>query len=421
MSSSASATASAPAASASGTGNSSGATDASGVLASGWYPGWLAGQNASSEISWEKYNMMTFGFATTTSDSSVLALDDTSKAALPDFVQQAHDNNVKALLSIGGWTGSLYYSTAVATPENRTAFAGAILDMINQYQLDGIDFDWEYPNKQGVGCNAILDQDSANFLSFLQELRANENTPANLTLTAAVGVAPFVGEDGEPMQDVSEFAKVLDHIAIMNYDLWGSWSDGVGPNAPLNDTCASNPQGSAVSAVNAWTAANFPASQIALGVAAYGHSFAVNASAATPDGTTLAAYPAFDKANQPMGSSDDPNATGDEPDVCGVVGSSISGVFDFWGMVGEGYLSENGTAAEGVLYRYDECSQTPYVWKEDTEVMISYDDAASFAAKGKFITEAGLKGFAMWHVVGDYKDTLLDSINTAAGRQTGSS
>lgn len=63
MSASASATASAPAASASGTGNSSGATDASGVLASGWYPGWLAGQNASSDISWEKYNMMTFGFA----------------------------------------------------------------------------------------------------------------------------------------------------------------------------------------------------------------------------------------------------------------------------------------------------------------------------------------------------------------------
>ena len=206
------------------------------------------------------------------------------------------------------------------------------------------------------------------------------------------------------MQDVSEFAKVLDHIAIMNvstsfppqqtsdltspqYDLWGSWSDGVGPNAPLNDTCATNPQGSAVSAVAAWTAANFPASQIALGVAAYGHSFAVNASAATPDGTTLAAYPAFDKASQPMGSADDPSATGEEPDVCGVVGSSISGVFDFWGMVGEGYLSENGTAAEGVLYRYDECSQTPYVWKEDTEVMISYDDATSF---GGFILFSAL-------------------------------
>ena len=79
-----------------------------------------------------------------------------------------------------------------------------------------------------------------------------------------------------------------------------------------------------------------------------------------------------------MGSADDPSATGEEPDVCGVVGSSISGVFDFWGMVGEGYLSENGTAAEGMLYRYDSCTQTPYVWKEDTEVMISYDDAASF-------------------------------------------
>ncbi|TRM57461.1 glycoside hydrolase family 18 protein [Schizophyllum amplum] len=415
MSASASASASAPAATAS---SGAGGATTTGALASGWYPGWLAGQNSSSDISWEKYNMMTFGFATTTSDSSVLALDETSQAALPQFVSDAHSHNVSALLSIGGWTGSLYYSTAVATEENRTAFAGAILDMVSQYQLDGIDFDWEYPNKQGVGCNAILETDSANFLSFLQELRANPNTPANLTLTAAVGVAPFVGEDGEPMTDVSGFATVLDHIAIMNYDLWGSWSDGVGPNAPLNDTCSDTPAGSAVSAVSAWTAAGFPASQIALGVAAYGHSFAVNASSASPDGTTLAAYPAFDKANQPLGSSDDPTATGDEPDVCGVVGSSISGVFDFWGMVSEGYLGDNGTAADGVLYRYDECSQTPYVWNAETEVMISYDDATSFAAKGKFITDMGLKGFAMWHVVGDYKDILLDSIDAAIGFQS---
>ena len=32
---------------------------------------------------------------------------------------------------------------------------------------------WEYPNRQGVGCNTISPSDSANFLSFLQELRAD--------------------------------------------------------------------------------------------------------------------------------------------------------------------------------------------------------------------------------------------------------
>jgi chitinase len=70
---------------------------------------------------------------------------------------------------------------------------------------------WEYPGKQGLSCNVVNPDDSANFLSFLQELRS---TPAgkNLVLTAAVGIEPFVGSDGQPMDDVSQFADVLDRI-----------------------------------------------------------------------------------------------------------------------------------------------------------------------------------------------------------------
>ena len=48
---------------------------------------------------------------------------------------------VKALVSVGGWTGSLYFSSAVASAENRTAFVKTITDFATQYQLDGIDFE----------------------------------------------------------------------------------------------------------------------------------------------------------------------------------------------------------------------------------------------------------------------------------------
>jgi len=41
----------------------------------------------------------------------------------------------------------------------------------------------------------------------------------NLYITAAVSTSPFAGPDGKPMTDVSKFAEVLDHIAIMNYDI----------------------------------------------------------------------------------------------------------------------------------------------------------------------------------------------------------
>jgi len=280
--------------------------------------------------------------------------------------------------------------------------------------LDGIDFDWEYPNRQGVGCNNINPDDTANFLSFLQELRADP-VGKKLTLSAAVSISPFAGPDGKPSSDVSGFAGVFDYIAIMNYDIWGGWSDSVGPNAPLDDTCASpsNQQGSAVSAVAAWAAAGMPRSQIVLGVPAYGHSFSVPPSSAFASGSDnqVEAYPSFNANEQPHGDRWDGDAG---IDVCGNP-QGPGGSFDFWGMVEEGFLNASGDPAPGIAYRFDDCSQTPYVYNQTSQVMISFDNARSFAAKGDFIRNNNLRGFAMWEAGGDSNDVLLDSIRNAAG------
>ncbi|KAF9482667.1 glycoside hydrolase family 18 protein [Pholiota conissans] len=388
------------------------------VVASGWYAGWLGAELPPGQISWTKYSAVTFAFATTTPDPSAIALDDQSAALLPSFVSTAHANGIDALLSIGGWTGSIYYSTAVGTADNRTAFVKAVVDMANQYGLDGIDFDWEYPNHQGIGCNTISDNDSANFLSFLQELR-QDPTGAKLTLTAAVGLTPFAGPGGTSMADVSDFAAVLNHIAIMNYDVWGSWSPDVGPNAPLDDSCAPVQAGSATSALKAWTDAKFPASQanrftiIALGIPAYGHSFHVDSSAATDSSGQLTLYPPFVESLQPLGDSDVPGAS-PSTDQCGNP-TSVSGTFNFNGMIAAGFLDASGKAAPGIDYRFDNCSQTPFVYDSTSEVMISFDDATSFAAKGNFINDNGLAGFAVWHIGGDSNDILLSAISDAMG------
>jgi chitinase len=139
----------------------------------------------------------------------------------------------------------------------------------------------------------------------------------------------------------------------MDYDVWGSWSTSVGPNAPLDDSCSSTPEGSAMSAVKAWTAAGFPASQIVLGVASYGHSFYVMTSAAMA-GSMLAINAPFDKSMQPHGDNWDADAGTDQ---CGNP-TPIGGIFDFWGLVEKGFLNNNGTTAPGMDFRYDDCSQT---------------------------------------------------------------
>ncbi|KAJ7089256.1 glycoside hydrolase family 18 protein [Mycena belliarum] len=380
---------------------SGGAANGSDVVASAWYPGWV--DFTASSISWDKYNAMTFAFGLTTSDVNTIEVG--NNATLPEFVSAAKDHGVAALLSIGGWTGSQYFSPAVATPDSRTAFVNTVLGLVKQYDLDGIDFDWEYPGRKDLGmtCNQVNSADSANFLLFLQELRKTD-VGKNLTLTAAVGLTPF--SDGTaPMTDVSQFAAVLDRIAIMSYDIWGQFSATAGPNAPLDDSCAPTKAGSATSAVKAWTSAKFPANQITLGVAAYGHSFNVTSTAAKAGSNSLALYPAFEKA--PMATT---------VDSCGGT-ESVDDTIPFADLISKGFLNSNGTAADGMLSVFDSCSQTPFVYNPQSGLLVSYDDATSFAAKGKFINDQGLGGFAVWESTGDKDDILLDSLHQAMGIQ----
>ncbi len=141
----------------------------------------------------------------------------------------------------------------------------------------------------------------------------------------------------------------------MNYDIWGSWSDSVGPSTPLNDSCAPTPEGSAMSAVKAWTTAGFPVNKIILGVGSYGHSFHVNSSAAYDASGKIHPYVPFDNSQQPAGDKWDGTASG--IDSCGNP-NVVGGVFNFWGLIDGGFLTADGTVAEGIDYVFDQCSQT---------------------------------------------------------------
>lgn len=384
-------------------------------VATAWYAGWHSTAGFPlSKVSWSKYTHLTYAFAETTPDIGSLDLTASNPNLLPLFVAQARKNGVKALVSIGGWTGSRFFSSNVATAHNRTAFVKTVTNFATKYRLDGLDFDWEYPGSQGIGCNTVNPQDSTNFLSFLQELRKDPKGK-QLILTAATATVPFADQNGNPSVNVAGFSQVLNFIAIMNYDIWGPWSPTVGPNAPLNDTCAvaNNRVGSAVSAVKLWHKAGIPINQIVLGVASYGHSFRVRKNDAFEAGSTtiLASYPKFNATDRPSGDSWD-NGVGS--DVCGAV-QSPGGNIDFWGLIEQGYLNIHGTPKKGIAYAFDNCSQTPFVYNQTTEVMVSFDNAQSFAAKGRFIKSTGLRGFAMWEAGGDYKNILLNSIRYAAG------
>lgn len=368
-----------------------------------WVPGWSATNTSLASLNWEKYSIANWAFALTTPDSSVLSLDASGPSYIPGFIQQARDHGAMPILTVGGWTGSAYFSTAV-TPQNRTTFVQAVLGAVSKYGFDGVDFDWEYPAGTGIGCNQGSPSDAQNFLAFLQALR-QDPAGKNLYLSAAVSPAPFIGSDGNPMTDVSGFAAVLDHITIMNYDINGQWTTttGVGPNAPLDDSCSNVQTGSAIKSVKAWTDAGIPANQLILGVPAYGHSYNVTTSNAVDSSGNLVDHPSFTKA--PLTSS---------VDRCGNP-EPVVDTITFANLITQGFLNSDGTAANGIKYRFDDCSQTPFAYDPTKQLMVSYDDPTSYAAKGQFIVQNDLLGFFMWDVTGDSNDLIVDAITKGAG------
>jgi chitinase len=138
----------------------------------------------------------------------------------------------------------------------------------------------------------------------------------------------------------------------------------------LDDSCAPLSEGSAVSAVKDWTNAGFPVHKIILGVPAYGHSYHVDSSAAYNASGKIHPYVAFNKNQQPAGDKWDSTATG--VDVCGKP-NVVGGVFDFWGLIDGGFLTANGTAANGIDYVFDQCSQTVSHRKESSKLVSSID------------------------------------------------
>lgn len=371
----------------------------------GWFADWRVNFTVS-DINWTGYSAMAFFAAQPDDNLNVILTGNNAESMLVQFVSTAHAHNVKALLTIGGWDGSTYWSSSVATTQNRSTFANNIVQFAHRYNLDGIDLDWEYPGKPGMDCNIFSPNDAANYLEFITELY--QLVVPNLSLSAAVPPYTYTDATNTP---ISGFAEQLDWIEIMAYDIFGSWSKVTGPNAPLNDACSPYRNGSAVSAVAAWTNVGFSADQIVLGVPSYGRGYFVPPSTAAPNGNQLEIYTPFNAI--PQG---DPwnNAP---PDIAGACAQSEaptgSGVFEFWALIGYGYLNSNGSVAPGMLSTFDQCSQTPFVYNSSTEILISYDDPQSFTAKGQYIAQAGLRGFSLYEVGGDHNGLLVNAISKA--------
>lgn len=160
---------------------------------------------------------------------------------------------LKVMLSVGGW-GSGRFSEMAADEQNRLSFANDCLRVVEEFGLDGIDIDWEYPTSSDAGISSSP-QDRGNFNLLMRDLRTALGNDRLLTL-ASSAYAEYI--------DFHTCMPYLDFVNVMTYDM------GTAPkhHSPLYSS--ENTKRSSDGAVKAHIKAGVPASQLVLGVPFYG-------------------------------------------------------------------------------------------------------------------------------------------------------
>ncbi|KAI7852427.1 glycoside hydrolase superfamily [Circinella umbellata] len=325
-----------------------------------------------SKIDFTKYTHINYAFAIMIKGNTPEWSDEQQvQTQLPELVKAAHARNGKVLISVGGWSGCITF----------------------RYGIDGIDIDWEYPARQGAGCNVVNKaSDSKNLLSLFQELRAamdKKYKEGTKELTAAVHVRTFITPSGY-MTDVKPYASVLDRVNLMTYDINGGWNTTTGPNAPFNYQPGYGDSDSFVSAIDNWLKAGMPANKISPGLAFYGRSVTTKG-----DMSKTNQYQPQIPGQLPKGDSFD--AFWQDP-YCSKDPGGMSGIWRYGNLRSEGVLTSPTKAASPWVRKFDKVSQTPWLFNPTNKTFISYDDPQSISIKVKYAKSKNLGGVMVWSV-----------------------
>lgn len=276
---------------------------------------------------------------------------------------------LKILISIGGWTWSKGFSDAVLTEESRKVFTNSAIDYLIRHDLDGLDFDWEYPGLPGDN-NPYRQEDKENFVLMLKSVREALDSLGSINDTHYLSTIASAGfKEYLDVNDLGQAQKYLDFINIMTYDYIVQFSsDTTGHHANLQ-TIDQNVR-SSEKAVNDHVAAGVPIEKLVMGMAFYGRSWSN-------------------------------------------VNPENNGLYQFGkGSKGYPYSAISELMKDSLFVRHwDENSKAPFLWNEKERIFVTFEDAESISEKAKFIKKHKMGGAMFWEYSEDTEDhTLLNAI-----------
>ena len=205
------------------------------------------------DLRWVTQINYAFGLVDTNSFDQINILNEPRFAKIAALKKT--NPEIKILLSIGGWAAG-GFSEMAANDSTRKLFAADCKHIVDYYQIDGIDVDWEYPSSSEAGI-ASSPNDIDNFTLLLKDIREAIGNDKMLTI-ATIADALYV--------DFPAVIDYLDMVNIMAYDI----ARPPFHHAPLYRSQYAG-RITTHEAVDAHLNAGVPADKLVLGIPLYGH------------------------------------------------------------------------------------------------------------------------------------------------------
>lgn len=285
----------------------------------------------------------------------------------PALITNAHANNVKVLVSVGGATvDTSIFSSLMSDSDDRGQLIDNLYNFCAINGYDGVDIDWEYPANN---------TDMVNLNYFMEELREKFDESPDPAPSWEIAMAVNGSEWSGKYYDYNTLNNYVDFYNLMTYDMHGPWSNHSGHNSPVytgNDpydslSCESYMDYMLVTK-------GVPAGKINMGIPFYGYLF-----------TTVENL--FDSCG-------------------GSCPATQSAYKDIIPLIGNGWT-----------YNWDATSLVPYLTYDPGVRIIVYDNASSISKKVNYaLATRNAGGVFMWEITQDYTagtQPLMDAMYNA--------
>jgi chitinase len=282
-------------------------------------------------------------------------------------------------ISLGGWTGSKYFSDAALTPASRAAHVKSCLDMWLKGNLpgapagaakgifDGVDLDWEWPASEGNPGNVIRPEDKQNFAALVHEYRKQLDKASwpfrgRYNLSAFLPANPTMIDKGF---DVKQVFKDLTFGTTQGYDYHGTWEPLTNQQSAIDGPKGdpTTPEFSSQVTIDSYLSRGAPRSKLVMGVPFYSHGWT---------GVTNENHGLFQPATGAAPSTFDPGT--------------------------EDYRYLKANLANFTVYRDNKAG---FAWLFDGTTFWTWDDPLEMKRKAQYISARNLGGAMIWSLDGD--------------------